>query len=146
MQPELERALRLGPRIRKRLRNQREVLQNAVASGTPDEIVSAARTLVGIEREADAVVERKRPEARARVIRFRITDAEYADLAETALEYRLDANEVARRLFDSGRRFTDCFWAHVKHGGTSETLFSRGPTGHNPLPGFILPDFTRREP
>jgi len=145
MRPELERALRLNPRIRKKLREQLAALQRAVESGTEEETVSAARAFVEVEAEADADVDRKRLRPRRHLIKFRVSDADYADLAETALEYQLDPDEVARRLFGCGQRFVQHFWGHIRRGGTADTLFSPGPGGGNPLPTIILPDFSRRE-
>jgi hypothetical protein len=146
MRPELERALRLNPKIRKRLRDQLDALQRAVSSGTDEEIVAAAQTLVTFEAEAEADIGRKRSKPRRCPVRFRVSDADYANLAETALEYQLDPDEVARRLFDCGRRFVQHFWSHIRGGGTADTLFSTSRGSPSPLPAMILPDFSRREP
>lgn len=146
MKPELERALRLNPRIRKKLREQLDALQRAVASGMEDDVVAAAQAFVAVEAEAEADIERKRPRPRRQLVRFRVSDADYADLAETALEYQLDPDEVARRLFDCGRRFEQYFWSHVRGGGTAATMFSQSRGSPSPLPTLILPDFSRREP
>lgn len=146
MRADLERALRLSPGIRRRLREQHEALQRAVEGGREEEIVAAARALVELEREADENVQSKRAKLRRHLVRFRVSDEDYAELAETALEHRLDPNEVARRYFESGLRLSRHFWGHVRRGGGADTLFAKGPRGFNPLPGIILPDFRRREP
>jgi hypothetical protein len=146
MRPDLERALQLNPKIRRRLRDQLGALQRAVSSGTNEEIVAEAQTFAAVEAEAEADIERKRPRTRTHLVRFRVNDTDYANLAETALEYQLDPDDVARRLFDCGGRFVQCFWSHVNRGGTADTLFSTTRGSPSPLPAFILPDFSRREP
>lgn len=145
MRSELERALQLNPRIRKRLREQLDTLQRAVGGGATEEIVAAAQTFVAIEADAEADIKRKRSSPRRHLVRFRVSDADYADLAETALEYQLDPDEVARRLFDCGRRFVQHFWSHVRGGGTADTFFSASRGSPSPLPAIILPDFSRNE-
>jgi hypothetical protein len=146
MRPEVERALRFSPKIHKKLREQLSKVQRAVATGTEEEIAFAARVFVEVEAEADDEVQRKRPKPREHLIKFLVSDEDYAHLAETALEHQLEPDEVARRLFNCGRRFEQQFCGHIRRGGTADTLFSKGPGGQNPLPAIILPDFSRREP
>jgi len=58
---------------------------------------TAAQTSAELQAQVDTDVERKRPRPRSHLVKFRISDAEYADPTETALEHQLDLDEVDRQ-------------------------------------------------
>ena len=116
MTPELERALRLNPRLQKRLRKRKAALLAALHGGTAEAISQAAAAWAGGEREAERDVAAKRPDAPKHRVSFLIEETYYRDFLKTALEHKLSPSEVVRRYCISGNTFENQLWGAVRQG------------------------------
>lgn len=145
MTPEMQRALRLNPRLRKRHRYQQAALLVAVQSGEPDAELVAARDWAQVEQAAAADVEEKTANPPQHRISFLVEESVYADFCQTAADNDLSPSEVARRYCLSGHRFTSLIWETIKRGGTVGDWVRVSKEGPN-LAQLALPNFSRMAP
>ncbi len=145
MTPEVERALRLSPRLRKRLRERKAALLAALDEGRAQAILEASGAWAEVEKEAEADVDAKRVRPPMHRVSFQVEETHYKDFCETALEHELSPSEVARRYCISGYTFANLIWGTVRRGGSVAewvTVSGRGPN----LAQLALPDFLGKGP
>jgi len=140
MTPEMQRALRLNPRLRKRLRDQQAALVAAVETGISDAILAAATSWSQIEKESATDVAEKTATPPQHHVSFLVEESVYADLCETAAEHDLSPSEVARRYCLSGHTFTSLIWGAVNRGGGVGDWVRVPKQGPN-LAQLALPNF-----
>lgn len=145
MTPELERALRLNPRLRKSLRDRQAALLAAINSGDSAQVLEAATAWGDAERAAAADLAAKKTNAPRHRVSFLIEETYYEHFCETALEYELSPGEVARRYCISGYTFSSLIWDAVRSGGTVGD-WVRVETGRPNIAELALPNFTSRSP
>lgn len=142
MTPELQRALRAHPRLRKRLRERTEAPLLAVEEGRGEAIVRAAAEWAEAEKASAADLakrERKPPQHR---VTFLIEEAHYRDFCSTAAEHQLTPSEVARRYCISGITFSHVLWHAMRQGKLSDVIVISPARGLN-LAQLALPRFGR---
>ena len=145
MTPEVERALRVSPRLRKRLRERKAALLAALEAGRPEAILEASAAWGEAEKEAESDVAAKRADPPKHRVSFLVEGTYYKDFCETAVEHELSPSEVARRYCISGYTFANLIWSAVRQGGTVGdwvTVQKRGPN----LAQLALPNFSRKDP
>ena len=145
MTPEMQRALRLNPRIRKRHRDQRAGLRAAVEAGDADAVLASARAWAQIEKEAEADVSAKTANPPQHRVSFLVEESHYASFCQTAAENDLSPSEVARRYCLSGHLFASLIWGTVKRGGTVGD-WVRVSEGLPNLAQLALPNFSDSGP
>ena len=143
MTPEMVRALRLNPRLRKRLRELQEALLAAVAKGDAEEIRLAAESWAEAERDAARDLEHKTAHPPLHRVTFLVSESYYEEFCQTALEYDLTPDEVARRYCASGHTFSRLFWRNTRDGG-NPAFFGKLPGGLT-VAQLVLPNFNERK-
>jgi hypothetical protein len=141
MTPEIERALRLNPRLRKQLRERTAALLVAVEAGTADGIQKAAVAWATIERDAERDLAAKRAEVPKHRVSFLLEETYYTDILRTAAEHKLSPSEVARRYCISGYTFANLIWSTVRRGGSVADWVTIPRTGPN-LAQLALANFS----
>ena len=145
MTPEMQRALRLNPRLRKKLREEQAALLDAVEAADPDAMLAAATSWAAAEEKAARDVAEKTAEPPQPRVSFLVEESLFADFCETAAENDLSPSEVARRYCLSGHRFTSIVWSAVKSGGSIGDVVRVSKHGPN-LAQLALPNFGERGP
>lgn len=143
MTPDLVRALRLKPRLRKRLRECREQLLTALDGEDPGIIVQAARAWAETERQAERDVAEKTADPPKHRVSFLVEETYYKGFCETAIDNELAPSEVARRYCISGYTFASLIWSTVRRGG-SVGDWVRVAKGRPNLAEIALPDFSTK--
>ncbi|MFQ5473894.1 MAG: hypothetical protein ACE5FA_13570 [Dehalococcoidia bacterium] len=141
MTPEMIRALRLNPRIRKKLRERQADLLDAVARGDSQEVLHAASAWVELEKAAISDLETKTEEPPKHQVTFLVEESYYQDFCETAIEHGLSPGEVARRYCVSGYTFASLIRGTVRRGG-SVGDWVKIVRGRPNLAELALPDFS----
>jgi hypothetical protein len=142
MTPEMERALRLNPRLRKRLRERQAELLAAVEAGDPEAVLAAATAWAEAENVAAKDVSAKTAAPPMHRVSFPVEEAQYVDFCKTGVEHDLSPSEVARRYCRAGFTFSSVIWETVRRGGTVADLVKVSGRGPN-LAQLALPDFSR---
>src|SRR5262249_46582659 len=139
MTPEVERAFRLSPRLRKKLRERQAALLEALEAGRPEAILEASAAWGEAEREAARNLLEKVAEPPRHRVSFLVEETCYRDFCETALEHGLSASEVARRYCVSGFTFSTILWTTVRRGGSMAEWVNASRGGLN-LAEIALPN------
>lgn len=142
MTPEMIRALRLNPRLRKRLRERREALLAAIEGGQADLIRLAAEGWAEVEKEAARDIDQKTAEPPLHRVTFPVSESHFEDFCSIALEHKLTADEVARRYCISGHMFSSLFWRNTREGGNP--AFFGKLRGGLTVAQLVLPNFSDR--
>ena len=145
MAPEMERALRLNPRLRKRLRDRQAGLLAAVEARNSGAVLAAAMAWAEVENDAARNVAEKTASPPKHRVSFLVEEGQYVDFCETAAEHDLSPSEVARRYCVSGFTFTNVIWETVRRGGTVADWVQVSGKGLN-LAQLALPDFSGKGP
>ena len=145
MTPEIERALRLSPRLRKRLRERKATLLAALEEGRPEAILEASAAWGEAEKQAARDVVEKSAEPPMQRVSFLVEESYYKDFCETALEHELSPSEVARRYCLSGFTFSSILWETVRRGGSMGEWIVLLRRGVN-LAQIALPNFSAKGP
>lgn len=142
MTPEMERALRLSPRLRKALRERQAALLATVEKGDSGVVLGAVAEWAEAERAAEADLARKTAEPPRHRVSFLVEEGSYEEFCKTAIEHDLSPGEVARRYCISGVRFEGLLLSAVRrHGTIGEWVrIERRPN----IAEIVLPDFSRR--
>lgn len=144
--PEMQRALRLSPRLPKRHRERQAALLDDLETGNPDSVLDAARSWAESERAAAAAdVAEKTTDLPKHRVSFLVEESEFRDFCETAAESDLSPSEVARRYCVSGHRFSTLIWETVRRVGTVEDWVNISRPGPN-LAEMALPNFMKSSP
>lgn len=145
MTPEMERALRLNPRLRKRLRERQAGLLAAVEAGNSEAVLAAATAWAEVENDAVRDVSAKTTSPPMHRVSFLVEEAQYVDFCEKATEHDLSPSEVARRYCLSGFTFSSVIWQTVRRGGTVGDWVR--VSGREPnLAQLALPNFSGKGP
>lgn len=143
MTPELVRALRANPRLRKKLRERTVALKDAVTKGKDAAVLDAARRWAEAEQELNDDVARKVEEPPKHRISFDIEEHYFQDFCKTAAENSLSPDEVARRYCVSGFTFSEIVWSAIAKDSLGDLIvLSPRSRGLN-LAQVALPNFVR---